>query len=43
MTNFVERWIKDLDQYNKIEPIIKDYKLARKEGIQLYKEAYSNK
>ena len=40
---YIQTWIKDLDEYNKIQPIIKDNKLARKEGIQLYKEAYSNK
>jgi len=40
---YIRTWIKDLDEYNKIQPIIKDYKIARKEGIQLYKEAYSNK
>jgi deoxyribodipyrimidine photolyase len=40
---YIQTWIRDLDEYNKIQPIIKDYKIARKEGIELYKEAYSNK
>lgn len=41
--NYVNTWITDRDQYDQIEPIILDEKQARKEGIDMYKEAYSNK